>query len=598
MKKLLDRFSSLTVKQKVQTIFMIALMIFIGTVIIFFCYIIKNQIADFQSDHNHNKLISAEKGIDAVTDSMDNMSKVIMGYGSVLPYLRYERGVNSAEVESDLRIIQNSFPRYHSIYIFRLDFDNRIKLSDPAKIQIGVNSAHYEGINKDWREKVQNRSGGYVITPNNRNQFSGDSPNNNIMFMRAINDLNTQTPMGMLTISCSENFFRQAYSQYSDESTNYAIIDQYGNSISADIEKELLERILEIDGILKSDEDDSENAAEKEDPIKEDSIREYRMSKYVISVKEIKNSDMFLICCSKYNTFSGISGEMPLIAVFFLITIFLTMIIINIYLNKYITTPLTRLSDSMNITDDGYPLSVSIDTYDDEIGRLKDCYNDMVVKVNRLIVEVVDKEKQRQQAEMNVIQEQIKPHFLYNTLETIGCMALQNSREEVYDTIETLGNFYRNFLSKGSENITIAQEVAIVRDYMKLLKIRYDDMFDDEYEIQEDLNYLIVLKLILQPLVENSIYHGIRPKGEHGLIRISIFSSDQKVHFKVYDTGVGMTKYQIERLLNGKDSRSFGFQATINRIKNFYQVDDVVRIRSVEGEFCEIEIIIPFENMR
>mgnify|MGYP003297841317 CR=1 FL=1 len=121
---------------------------------------------------------------------------------------------------------------------------------------------------------------------------------------------------------------------------------------------------------------------------------------------------------------------------------------------------------------------------------------------------------------------------------------------------------------------------------------------EDHIHHCEDLNNLIVLKLILQPLVENSIYHGIRPKGEHGLIRISIYSFDQKVHFKVFDTGIGMTRYQIERLLNGEDGRSFGFQATINRIKNFYQVDDVVRIRSVEGEFCEIEIIIPFENMR
>jgi len=199
---------------------------------------------------------------------------------------------------------------------------------------------------------------------------------------------------------------------------------------------------------------------------------------------------------------------------------------------------------------------------------------------------------------MNVIQEQIKPHFLYNTLETIGCMALQNSREEVYDVVETLGSFYRNFLSKGNENITIAQEVAIVRDYMKLLKIRYDDLFDDEYEIQEDLNSLIILKLILQPLVENAIYHGIRPKGEHGLIKISIFSIGPNVHIKVYDTGVGMSQMKIDQLLNGEAKRSFGFQATIDRIRNFYQAENVARIRSVEGEFCEIEIIIPFDNMR
>ena len=137
------------------------------------------------------------------------------------------------------------------------------------------------------------------------------------------------------------------------------------------------------------------------------------------------------------------------------------------------------LADNMKNVDGETPPCLSIETNDDEIGRLKKCYNDMIIRINKLIEEVVEQEKQRQIAEMNVIQEQIKPHFLYNTLNTIGCMAFQNTREEVYEAVETMGNFYRKFLSKGSENITIADEVDIVKSYIKLLRYRYDNLFDD-----------------------------------------------------------------------------------------------------------------------
>ena len=176
-------------------------------------------------------------------------------------------------------------------------------------------------------------------------------------------------------------------------------------------------------------------------------------------------------------------------------------------------------------------------------------------------------------------------------------MAFQNTREEVYEAVETMGNFYRKFLSKGSENITIADEVDIVKSYIKLLRYRYDNLFDDQYYIQEDLKSVVILKLILQPLVENCIYHGIRPKGEKGIIKISIYSIADKIHIVIYDSGVGMGQEQIEQLLSGQDKKSFGFKGTIDRIRNFYhikRIEDVVTIRSVEGEYCEIELIVPF----
>ncbi|GAE90257.1 sensor histidine kinase [Acetivibrio straminisolvens] len=125
--------------------------------------------------------------------------------------------------------------------------------------------------------------------------------------------------------------------------------------------------------------------------------------------------------------------------------------------------------------------------------------NSRLVEINQIMSELLEKEKAMRKAEMEVLQEQINPHFLYNTLGFIADLALEISADEIYDVVETLGNFYRKFLSKGSREITIREEVAIVQDYLKLQKLRYHDVFEDEYELQEDLLDFKVPKLILQP---------------------------------------------------------------------------------------------------
>ena len=200
---------------------------------------------------------------------------------------------------------------------------------------------------------------------------------------------------------------------------------------------------------------------------------------------------------------------------------------------------------------------------------------------------------------MRVLQEQIKPHFLYNSIDTIGYMALDAGAENVHGALETLGSFYRNFLSKGEKEIPLKREVWIVKDYLSIQKLRYGDILDDEYDIAEETKELIVPKLILQPLVENCIYHGIRPKGEKGIIKVSSRLEDGKLHIAVRDTGIGMSEEQIEKILTSKkkeadelDSESFGLWGTIERVRYYTGKEDIVNIKSEVGEYTEIEFII------
>ena len=155
--------------------------------------------------------------------------------------------------------------------------------------------------------------------------------------------------------------------------------------------------------------------------------------------------------------------------------------------------------------------------------------------------------------------------------------------------------------SLGSNDLTelqkdILAKTEIVKSYLTLQRTRFEDIFTDEYEIEEGLSSIRVPRLILQPLVENSIYHGIRPKGEHGVIRVTAKRQEDFLFLSIYDNGIGMSAHQRELLFSGKDSRSFGFQGTIERIRYYYKTEDVFEIHSTEGEYCEIILKLPLSN--
>ena len=275
----------------------------------------------------------------------------------------------------------------------------------------------------------------------------------------------------------------------------------------------------------------------------------------------------------------------------------------GLFIKTDITDPIYKLSESMEKNKrTGNLKTIDIEMPSSELDMLKDDYNNLIDHVNELIATLIEKEKTLQRAEMRVLQEQIKPHFLYNSLETIGFLALDAGAVKVHDSLEILGSFYRNFLSKGDRVIPLSREVQIVKDYLALQKLRYGDIFEDEYDIDEKTGKFILPKLILQPLVENSIYHGIRMKGEKGSIKISSKLEDGFLHLKVRDTGVGMTQEQIDKILHSDrnfkgeiEGESFGLWGTIERIRIYCGSNDVVRIDSEVGEYTEIEFIISEE---
>lgn len=254
-------------------------------------------------------------------------------------------------------------------------------------------------------------------------------------------------------------------------------------------------------------------------------------------------------------------------------------LLLSVTFSATFTKPITKLSRLMKRAQTG-DLTVHFNNqYEGEIGQLGDAFNSMVDKINELLRLVYKEQKDKREAELKILHEQIKPHFLYNTLDTIQWMAKEYNARDIVEIVLALSNFFRISLSDGKEYISLKQEVAMVKSYLDIQKFRYEDLFDYETEFEPSVLKCQVLKLSLQPLIENALYHGIKESDrEHGTIWLTgKLENENEIVLKVEDDGAGMSKERMEELnhiLSGKekgdDVNAFGTLIVNDRVKIAY----------------------------
>lgn len=243
------------------------------------------------------------------------------------------------------------------------------------------------------------------------------------------------------------------------------------------------------------------------------------------------------------------------------------------------TKPIAKLSRLMKKAQTG-DLTVHFNNhYKGEIGQLGDAFNAMVDKINDLLKLVYQEQKNKRDAELKILHEQIKPHFLYNTLDTIQWMAKKYRAQDIVDIVLSLSNFFRISLSQGKEYITVEKEVEMVKSYLDIQKFRYEDLFEYRIEIEDAIMKSQILKLSLQPLIENAIYHGIKESDmDHGTIWIRGYQETKEtIVFTIEDDGAGMSEekcIQLNEWLSQKerekDVQAYGILNVNDRIKIAY----------------------------
>lgn len=236
-------------------------------------------------------------------------------------------------------------------------------------------------------------------------------------------------------------------------------------------------------------------------------------------------------------------------------------------------------------------------TSQDEIGELITSFSKMERKLNYLINEVYKSKIKEKEYEMKALQAQINPHFLYNTLSLINWKAIEAGKKDISKITLALSAFYRTSLNKGNSITHISGEIENMRSYLSIQLMLHDDGFDVTEDIDDSVLEYTCPNLILQPLIENAIDHGIdvMPEGRRGAISISCKDMDTYIQFIVKDNGIGMTKEQTVKILT-KDSKGYGVRNVNERLKLCYGEKYPMIIKSEENAGTEVIITIPKKN--
>lgn len=281
--------------------------------------------------------------------------------------------------------------------------------------------------------------------------------------------------------------------------------------------------------------------------------------------------------------------------------IMVIIIMLSWYISGRITLPIKKLEKEMQKVQKGdLEAQFDFDYGEKEVMELGKSFNTMIERISLLIDENKQEHEAKRISELNALQAQINPHFLYNTLDSIMWMAESGQNEEVVDMVTSLAKLFRISISKGKNVITVREEIEHARNYLLIQKIRYKDKFDYVIDVPEEMLELPVPKLILQPIIENSIYHGIEYMVDEGLITIRVSLTASDMILEVEDNGLGMDKSTIEKLLFRRDleieshkGSGVGVRNVDERIKLRYGENYGIAITSEIEEGTTVQIRVP-----
>jgi two-component system, sensor histidine kinase YesM len=275
-------------------------------------------------------------------------------------------------------------------------------------------------------------------------------------------------------------------------------------------------------------------------------------------------------------------------------------VILTNALANYVTRPISALTDSMKRVQ-GKNIDFVSDTHPlNEVEVLNQGVKDLVERVKVLLEQIHKEQETKRQLEFSVMQMQIHPHFLYNTLYSIKGLCDMNLNEDASAMVTALSNFFRISISRGNEIISVEEEIEHIRNYLFIQEMRYGDDFSYEIQIETDILSYPIVKLTLQPLVENAIYHGVKQKRGIGLIRVIGYQRDGFLCFEVQDNGIGMSSERLQEIQQGlrakqarETSMGLGVRSVHQRLQIHYGKEAGLQIESELEKGTIIKILIP-----
>lgn len=320
-----------------------------------------------------------------------------------------------------------------------------------------------------------------------------------------------------------------------------------------------------------------------------------------VSVKSVGYTGWKLLSVTPEKGLSLSNLKMQLFVAFVAAAFLFALVLINAFISSRITNPIKELEKSVNAIEEG-ELDTEVYTGGSyEIQHLGRSIGDMAKRIKTLMQDIVAEHESKRKSEFDTLQSQINPHFLYNTLDIIVWMIENEQKQEAVKVVTALARFFRISLSKGKSIIPVRDELEHVRNYLTIQQMRFKNKFTYEIQAGEDVLDLACLKLMLQPLVENAIYHGMEFMDGDGEIHVRVKREAEDLFLEIRDNGLGMTKEQVENLLSEKPHVSsrrgsgIGVKNVNERIRLYFGEDYGLVIESEPDEGTVIRCHLPAE---
>ncbi|MEK0316132.1 cache domain-containing sensor histidine kinase [Cohnella sp. 56] len=505
------------------------------------------------------ELLSAERPVDqiAVVNELTNLDKIIDGYS--MP------GADNRSYIPKLYMLDR--PEYQ-LYNFSRNIST---ISEIEK--------------KDWYAALPFKSR-YTVVPADGSS-SGAAPT--IMLAKRLFGLNNLTIpyVGLLTIEADIGNFNDVLDQLKPSVNSRIFIVDQAAHVVASPDTALLNRSLAgepyIQRLLPFHAGGSGSF--------ETSIRDEAM---LVSYRSIESPDWTIVSVSPV---SDLNGKLVYIRQVMYIVIAVCMalaLLMALLLSNNITKPIRKFIKSMSYAREGnFDIAIQYKRKD-EFTFLFSQYNKMIRQIKELINQLYITEVKKKEADLKALQAQINPHFLYNTLDSINWIALRHKVPEISQMVTSLSDFFRYSLSKGRNIIPVEDELQQVRSYLSIQQVRFKDRLDYSIEVEPEVYGHYTVKLILQPLVENALIHGIEKRRGKGVIELSARRENDWIVIDIGDNGVGANVGELNDMLRSEASGdSFGLNNVNERIKQVFGPDSGLRYRSNEGPGVTVTVRFP-----
>ena len=534
------------------------------------------------------------QNIDSYISYMDNIASLIAGSGDAYKYLYSSNGRGTIEDENyseyrhrlveQFKTILKGRPDIRNIGIVREDknspllFDNGLSVRNP----------YLDLATQPWYRDAVGKFDVYNLTSSHvQHVIKGERPWV-ITLSRGIHNYTGQgADDGVVFIDLNYSAISELCAQSSMGDKGYVfILDQDGNIVYHPQQQQLYNELqTETISLVMNAESDIVTAESGDD-------------KKIYALSRSKTTGWTIVGCMNMSELLRNSRQTRSIYVLVAMGLIIVALLISSIIAKNITLPIQKLRDSMkSVQKVNFHIEDIEVISDNEIGSLTRSFNVMTHRIQDLMEQNVKEQEQKRKIELKALQSQINPHFLYNTLDSIIWMAEGKKNEEVVIMTASLARLLRQSISNEEELVTIGQEVEYVRSYLTIQKMRYKDKLEFKIDVDPYITHVPIIRLVLQPIVENAIYHGLKYKDSRGLLTVHGYRKDENVVIDIIDDGVGMDEETLKHIYDkhkvNYHSNGVGVYNVQQRLVLYYGKDYGIIYHSEKGKGTTASVVIP-----